>query len=42
MGGLGLEFRGVKTLAAFDGVEGAVYAVLGMNKDLSVRGQKKE
>jgi RimJ/RimL family protein N-acetyltransferase len=37
----GLEFRGLKKLGAFGGVEGAVYAMPSMDKDLSVYGVKE-
>ncbi|EED22803.1 conserved hypothetical protein [Talaromyces stipitatus ATCC 10500] len=35
---IGLEFRGELTLRAFDGIQSAVYALPGMNPDLSVYG----
>lgn len=37
----GLEFRGLKKLSAFGGDEGAVYAMLRMDKDLNLYGIKE-
>jgi RimJ/RimL family protein N-acetyltransferase len=37
----GLEFRGLKKLGAFGGVEGAVYAMPQMEKDLTIYGVKE-
>lgn len=38
---VGLEFRGLRKLRAFGGIEGAVYTIPGMDQDLSVYGVKQ-